>query len=61
MPVDSEDYSKEILPSRSQAILTQAGADDKPAEPNNYCLVVGEYVLDTRSSSCSRGSAASRA
>jgi DNA-binding response OmpR family regulator len=44
----AEELEAEELPARIQTIISQIGADARPVETKN-CLIVGEYVLDTRS------------
>jgi DNA-binding response OmpR family regulator len=46
--VAPEDYTPEVRPSRAQTILKGIGPDSRTVE-TNHCLVVGNYVLDTRS------------
>ena len=42
------DYILDPLPSYTPATLTKTGLETKTAEAN-HCLVVGDYILDTRS------------
>jgi DNA-binding response OmpR family regulator len=47
-PLEMEAKPQEALPSRSQAAYKQAGSENRPVD-SPHCIVVGEYVLDTRS------------
>lgn len=44
----AEMHSREILPSRSPAAHAPASPESRSVD-NSHCVVVGEYVLDTRS------------